>query len=349
MDGQAEYNQTELAQILVIEDRPTIARTLRDLLALNRYIVTLAYDWPTAELELTPQPPDLVIIDTHLPAYTSYQICTQIKENIQTSLVPVILVTDSYDQGEHLHSIAVGADDYICILSDSFLFEARVKALLQNKRRNDWLESAAHVIVTLARVAAARHTLSDGQIQRPGTYAVWLGSHLGLSPVELAAVNYGAIVQDVGILGVSEAILRKGYPLTLSERQQLERHTIIGEYIVQPLRMAPLIAPIVRSHHERWDGRGYPDGLAGEEIPLGARIVAVVNAFTTLTTPRLGAGSLDISAVRTHLQAGAGNRWDPSIIATLTDLLVSRDEPEQSLKMRAVNGYEYVHSSVAIN
>lgn len=206
----------------------------------------------------------------------------------------------------------------------------------QVRRQNSLLESPMLEIMQLARTAAARQSIRADQIQRIGTYAILFGRHLGLNPDELVALKWGAIAQDIGMIGVSEAILHKRMPLKSAERRQFERHTIIGEHSVQPLRMAPLIAPIIRSHHERWDGRGYPDELAGTAIPLGARVVALLNAFVNLTTPRPDGSVPDMPAVLTHLWAGADSRWDPALVDLLTYLLVDASTSEQCLKMKAV-------------
>lgn len=209
--------------------------------------------------------------------------------------------------------------------------------------QHNWLEPSERVVRSLVETVMATDPDTAEHLYRVGTYAVWFGQQLGLSPTEVVTLNYGALLHDIGKSGISPAILQKREPLTSVEKRHIEQHTIIGEYIVQPLRLGARIAPIIRHHHERWDGRGYPDGLAGEQIPLGARIVAIVDAFDALTTSHQGLSVLAIPSVITYLQAGAGRRWDAQLIAAFIQELTQvpqRAYPERNGKVRAVNDTE---------
>jgi putative two-component system response regulator len=146
-------------------------------------------------------------------------------------------------------------------------------------------------------------------------YASAIGERLGLPGDELTTLRYGALLHDVGKVGVDEAILRKAGPLTPAEYRMMQQHTIIGEQIVQPLHLAHGVAPIVRHHHERWDGSGYPDRLSNEAIPLGARIVAVADAFDAMTTQRPYNQVISFDEAMTRLCAGVGIYWDARIVA----------------------------------
>ena len=148
-----------------------------------------------------------------------------------------------------------------------------------------------------------------------------IGKRIGLNADQMLVLRYGALLHDVGKVGVDELIIRKGGPLTPAEYRVMQQHTLIGERIVQPLRMSPSVGPIVRYHHERWDGRGYPDGLAQESIPLGARIVAVADAFDAMTTTRPYNRAISIDEAAERLRAGAGIYWDPQVVAVFLDWL----------------------------
>jgi putative two-component system response regulator len=137
----------------------------------------------------------------------------------------------------------------------------------------------------------------------------------------VVAVRYGSILHDVGKIGISEAILRKPGSLTKKEWAEVREHPAIGARVVQSMRLARQIVPIVRSHHERWDGRGYPDGLKGEEIPIEARIVALVDAYDAMSTERSYRTALPPEVIRTELEQNAGKQFDPDLTALLLRLL----------------------------
>src|SRR5918912_2746678 len=230
--------------------------------------------------------PDLIILDVQLPDMDGYTVCDAIRHNSSTWQIPIIMVTVEGQRAARLQGIEAGADDYLEKPVDIQELEVRIRSLLRKKRRNDQLEQAEAVIFALARAVEAKDAYTEGHLQRLALYAVAIGERMGLSDEELVALRYGALLHDVGKVGVDEMIIRKGGPLTPAEYREMQQHTLIGERIVQPLRLAAAVSPIVRHHHERWDGRGYPDGLAAESIPLGARIVAVADAFDAMTTAR---------------------------------------------------------------
>src|SRR6185503_6953623 len=163
---------------------------------------------------------------------------------------------------------------------------ARVGAMMRIKRLTDQLESTDHMVFTLARTVAARDSDTDGHLKRMTEYSHALALALGCDADEARHIRYGGMLHDIGKIGVDEAVLKKRGPLTPAEMAEMRRHPEIGAGIVAPMRFASLVGPIVASHHERWDGDGYPRGLAGEDIPLGARIVAVVDGFDAMSSDR---------------------------------------------------------------
>jgi putative two-component system response regulator len=183
----------------------------------------------------------------------------------------------------------------------------------------DLIDGAA---LALARAVAAKDANTGGHLRRLAAYAQLVGQRLGLSPDALAVVRCGALLHDVGKIGVADAILQKPGRLTEDEYRQMQQHPIIGEQIVASLPVAELIAPIVRGHHERWDGRGYPDCLAGEAIHPGARIVAAIDAFDAMTAERAYSQPMTVDAAMICLRAGAGAQWDPDVVEALIDCLI---------------------------
>lgn len=309
--------------ILVVDDHYEVGLVLARLLELSGHSVEIVGDGTAALERISACPPDLVVLDVRLPDVDGYTICARLKQASETWRIPVILVT-AYDASEvRLRCIEAEADEYLQKPVDPDELELRVRALLRAKRRNDSLEHADDVIFALARAVEAKDSYTEGHLQRMAEYALVIGRRLGLGSAAMTALRYGALLHDVGKLGIDEVIIRKGGPLTPTEYVRMQQHPIIGERIVQPLHLAAAVAPIVRHHHERWDGRGYPDGLAGEAIPLGARIVAVADAFDAMTTQRPYNRICSFEEAKARLIAGAGIFWDPHIATMFAEWLRS--------------------------
>lgn len=308
-------------KIMVVDDNCEAGTALAALLELSDHSVQLFSTGRTALRAVEQFQPDLIILDVQLPDMDGYAVCDAIRKNPATWQIPIVMVTVEGQRAARLLGIEAGADDYLQKPVDVQELEVRIRSLLRKKRRNDQLEQAEAVIFALARTVEAKDAYTEGHLQRLALYAVAIGERMGLSHDELIALRYGALLHDVGKVGVDELIIRKGGPLTPAEYRTMQQHTVIGERIVQPLRMAPSVGPIVRYHHERWDGRGYPDGLAQEAIPLGARIVAVADAFDAMTTLRPYNRVLGVDEAAERLRAGAGIYWDPQVVAVFLDWL----------------------------
>ncbi|MEM8534224.1 MAG: HD domain-containing phosphohydrolase [Chloroflexota bacterium] len=313
----------EPGRILVVEDNPEMGQSLAALLEEFGHSVELVTNGSAALQRVCNQPPDLVVLDIQLPDVDGYTICTKIKQNPATWPIPVIMVTVRQEPAARLRAIEVEVDEYLLKPVDPRELEARVRVLLRMKRRNDHLEHAEDVIFALARAVEAKDPYTEGHLRRMEEVAVAIGMRLGIRGQQLVALRYGAILHDVGKVGIDEAIIRKRGPLTDEEYTQMKQHTIIGEQIVRPLRLSSLVSPIVRHHHERWNGQGYPDKLAGENIPLGARIVSIADAFDAMTTQRPYNRVLSIEEASNRIRAGAGIYWDPRLVVIFLGWLQS--------------------------
>lgn len=307
-DNDADY-------ILIVDDHIIMAEILASMLGESGYRSHIVTNGHSALEMVAAHPPDLILLDMCLPDIGGLDICARLKHQEATRLIPIIIITAEADRQAQLMTIAAGAEGYLQKPVDMQELDLRVRTLLHVKRRNDLLEPAENVIFALARTVEARDAYTEGHLQRLARYSVAIGERMGMSPSELTALRYGALLHDVGKIGIDETIIRKAGPLTADEYRVMQQHTLIGERIVAPLRMAAKVAPIVRGHHERWDGSGYPDGLAGETIPLGARVVAVVDAFDAMTTQRPYNHVLSAEEAVGRLLAGAGTSWDPRIVA----------------------------------
>jgi putative two-component system response regulator len=199
---------------------------------------------------------------------------------------------------------------------------ARVKSLVRLKRFTDELENAETVLCTLARSIEAKDPYTEGHCDRLSRYTVSLGETLGLSGEQLVALRRGGIVHDIGKVAVPEFVLLKPGPLDAAERKIMEQHTIAGERICAPLKTFRNVLPIIRSHHEKQDGSGYPDHLKGREIPLTARILQTVDIYDSLTTDRPYRKALSPgTAIELMWEETRRGWWDRELVGALQELL----------------------------
>ena len=272
--------------VLVVEDDNVNSAALVQLLRGQGYRAEAIGDGERALASIDRAAPDLVLLDVQLPGMSGFDVCRCIKQKPATRLIPVVLVT-GLDAREHrIAGIHAGADDLLTKPFDVEELNARVRSLLRLKRYTDDLDSAESVILSLALTVESRDAYTEGHCQRLASYAVALGAALGLGDAELAALHRGGYLHDVGKIAISDAVLQKPGKLTPSERAAIEQHPVIGEELCGSLRSLARVRPIVRHHHEQRDGSGYPDGLVGDDIPLLAQIVAIVDTYDAITTTR---------------------------------------------------------------
>jgi putative two-component system response regulator len=258
--------------------------------------------------------PALIVLDAQLPEAGALFACMHIKGTPLTREIPVLIVDWTLTPELRLKTIEAGADACFSLATERAEMRARARILLEERRRAAFSEPTESVVLSLAHAVAARDGLTGGHLARLGDEALLLGQRLGLDAQLRQALRYSAMLHDVGKIGIDDALLHKPGPLTADERRRIEAHPLIGERIVQPLRLAALVGPAIRGHHERWDGQGYPDRLVGEDIPYLARVVSVLDAFDAMTTPRLYAPTRSIREARKILRDGAGAQWDPTVV-----------------------------------
>jgi putative two-component system response regulator len=273
-------------RVIIVDDCPANVRLLTRQLAGDGYIVHTATNGDEALDLIAREQPDLVLMDVMMPRRDGFETCRALKQNASTRLIPVVLVTSLSDSRDKVRGLEAGADDFLTKPVNAIELRARVRSLLRLKRYTDDLESAEAVMLTLGETIEARDSYTDGHCQRLAKYAVTLGHVLGLDQDELAALEYGGFLHDIGKVGVPDALLLKPSSLTAEEQQRMQQHTIIGDRLCGGLRSLGRVRGIVRHHHERLDGSGYPDGLRGDAIPLLAQVIGVVDVYDALTTAR---------------------------------------------------------------
>ncbi len=274
------------AKVLVVDDMPENRALLQRLLAAQGYRVETASDGLSALRFIEKFSLDLILMDVQMPAPDGFEVCRLTKEHPATRLTPVVLITGLSDRDSRIRGIEAGADDFIQKPFDPYELTARVRSLLRLKQYTDELESAESVITSLALTVEARDAYTDGHCQRLAEYGVLLGAKIGLTEIERQALHRGGYLHDLGKIGIPDSILLKSSGLTPAEYEIMKRHTVIGETLCGNLRSLSLVRPIIRHHHERLDGSGYPDRLRGHEIPLLAQIIGIVDVYDAMTTDR---------------------------------------------------------------
>ncbi len=295
--------------VLVVDDIEGNALLLQSLLAPDRHTVRVAGDGGEALRLMREAPPDLVLMDVMMPLVDGFDACRAIKQDPRLRLIPVVLVTSLNDSASRLRGIDAGADDFVSKPFNAHELRARVRSLLRIKSYTDDLDNAESVIISLALTIEARDAATSGHCQRLAQYASALGRTLGLAEDEIAALTRGGFLHDVGKVGIPDAILLKRGPLTPDEYELMKTHTIIGDRLCGELRSLRTVRPIVRHHHERLDGSGYPDGLSGDAIPLLAQITGIVDVFDAMTTDRPYRAALATVQAVEELRKEAARGW----------------------------------------
>jgi putative two-component system response regulator len=308
--------------ILVADDNEANRELLSALLSAEGYEVVCVGDGRQALERMDGDFIDLALLDVVMPGRTGFQVCQAIKTKPETRLIPVVLFTGLNSDADRIHGILCGADDFLNKPINKQELLARVHSLLRLKHFTDELDNAEAVLFSLALTIEAKDPYTEGHCDRLSKYSVAMGEKLGLSEELRLALRRGGLIHDIGKLAVPEHILLKPGPLTPEERKIMEQHTIVGERICAPLRSFRNVLPIIRHHHEKQDGSGYPDGLKGGQVPQTARILQVTDIYDALTTDRPYRKALPLekafAIMREEVKRGW---WDGSLVDQL-ELLV---------------------------
>lgn len=325
--------------ILLVEDDLQTREVLAGLLGEFGDRVVSASSAEEALDVLNVMAPDLILTDVRLGAMNGIELCAHVKHDPRYEFTPVVILTALSDQESRVAGLAAGADDFFSKPVNFVELRTRVAALLRVKFLLDQLERAEAVITTLALTIEARDPYTGGHSDRLARYAVAIGQALGVDAPTLRALRMGGYLHDLGKVAVPDGVLLKPGRLDAQERQLIQAHSVAGADLVRGLRSLDLVRPIIRHHHERWDGSGYPDGLKGAAIPLGARIIAVVDVYDAVRTARPYKPALPYNeALSVLLGETDSGFWDPTIVEAFTDIL-------RDLEVRRPNGtaasYEY--------
>jgi len=310
-------------RVLVVDDDEAYRRLLDGMLRSRGFEVKTASDGWEGLAEFDRWQPDLVLLDVDMPGMSGFELCRAIKQRPDSRLTPVVLVTGLSATEDRIRGIEAGADDFLTKPVDRNELTARVRSLASLKAYTDELEQAEAVLFALARGIEGKDPYTEGHCERLADYSAILGRRMGLPPEQITALRRAGTVHDLGKVAVPDAILLKRGPLTPEEWAIMREHPVIGERICAPLKSFRLVLPIIRHHHERADGSGYPDGLRGMEIPMTARVLQVVDVYDALTTERAYKPALTAaSALDTLAEEVKRGWWDGDILAEFRKLLM---------------------------
>ncbi|TME33534.1 MAG: response regulator [Chloroflexi bacterium] len=308
-------------KVLVVDDVAANRELLQGHLDDLGYEVREARDGIEALEAVAAEEPDLILLDIDMPRLDGIAVCEQLKAHPIRRLIPIVILTASNDRGTKLRGIAAGADDYLSKPFDSKELLIRTKVLLRQRALNQRLDATEGVLFALARAVEARDRHTIHHAERVGRYAEAMGAAQGLSHEDGELLYHGGVLHDLGKIAIPDAILLKPGPLTAAEFGTMRQHSIEGERICLSLRSVAHYLPIIRHHHERVDGTGYPDHLAGSDIPIGARITAIADGWDAMVSDRPYRAGLDEDEALRRLRQGAGTQWDAGLVRVFVDLL----------------------------
>jgi putative two-component system response regulator len=312
------------ATILVADDNQMNRDLLRALLEKEGYRVICAGDGNQALHIIREKQVDLVLLDVIMPGRTGFEVCLSIKSRPETRFIPVVLVTGLTSVGERIEGFQSGADDFLSKPVNKQELLARTRSLLRLKEYTNELENAEAVLFSLALSIESKDPYTKGHCDRLSEFSVALGRRLGLPHEQSIALRRAGVVHDIGKIAVPEHILAKAGPLTADEWAIMKQHPIVGERICAPLRSFGLVLPIIRHHHEKLDGSGYPDGLKGNQIPLTARILQITDIYDALVTDRPYREALSHEIAIETMRAEAELGWWDSCLIDELEALISQ-------------------------
>ncbi len=306
--------EIEGASLLIVEDDPAMLIAFRDILEGSGYSVSTAANGQDALALLKDVEPALIMSDISMPGMDGIELYKAVRQRPNGAAIPFIFVTARGTREDIFAAKALGVDDYITKPVTSHELLAAVRARLQ---RTDelmlvQLKAVLRAMANAIETRAGEYTLRH--VEAVNAYAQALGLELGWEQDNLEALEFGAILHDVGKIGVPEKVLSKTGPLNDAEWAEMRMHTVYGAHMIEGNPYLDQALPVVRHHHERWDGGGYPDGLAGEDIPIGARLLAVADTFHAMTSDRPYRAAMSPQEAFEEILAQSGRQFDPEMV-----------------------------------
>jgi putative two-component system response regulator len=329
-------NKPSKADILVVDDDPGVQKMMRRILVRSAYTVRIADGGQDAFDKIAARIPDLIILDLSMPGIDGFEVAAHLKGKPETCDIPILLITGLDTSKNHVKALDLGANDFLSKTADQKEILARVRSHLKIKQLNDKLkayqesleeivalrtgqlkDASLEVIWRLTAASEYRDNETGAQIKRMSHYSAAIAKKMGLAKKTTETILYGAPMHDIGKIGIPDRILLKPDKLDAVEWEIMKKHTIMGGNILKGskigfVRMGAMIA---LTHHEKWDGSGYPHGLKGNQIPLAGRIVALADVFDALTSERPYKKAFPIEKAHQIIARGSGQHFDPDVVA----------------------------------
>ena len=318
------------AKILVVDDEATNLQMLRHVLQ-DDYRLVFAKDGTRAlELALS-EHPDLVLLDIMMPGMTGYEVCEALKRDARTRHIPVIFITAMSDTDDEAKGFAVGGVDYLTKPASPAIVKARVRTHLSLVQVDELRDTRLEIIRRLGLAAEFKDNETGMHVIRMSYISRILGQAAGLGPADVENLFNAAPMHDIGKIGIPDAVLLKKGALTPEEWAVMRTHAQIGADILgtHPPGLMQVASEVAITHHEKWDGSGYPHGLAGTAIPISGRIAAIADVFDALTSERPYKAAWTVEAAMGLLRAQSGKHFDPALVtlfeANLPEILAVKE------------------------
>ncbi len=317
--------------LIVDDDRLTLA-TAQKLLE-EKYKVVAVNSGKQAFKYLERHMPDLILLDINMPEIGGFEVMETLQKDARWSKIPVIFLTADRSAETEIECFRVGACDYIAKPFEPNIMLSRIKSTIEldgyrkdlqrrlDEKTKEMERITIQAIMTVANTVDAKDDYTKGHSMRVAAYSELLAQRLGWSDEEIQNIYYVAMLHDVGKIGVPDAVLNKPFKLTDLEFRLIKGHTLVGAEILNDFKMFPNVSVGAKYHHERYDGKGYPEGLRGESIPLVARVIGLVDSYDAMTSNRVYRRRLNDDVVMQELERGKGTQWDPELVDIFVGLI----------------------------
>ena len=317
--------------LIVDDDRLTLA-TAQKLLE-SEYKVVAVNSGSQAYKYLERHTPDLILLDINMPEIGGFEVMETLQKNSRWKKIPVIFLTADRSAETEIECFRVGANDYISKPFEPNILLSRTKSTIEldgyrkdlqrrlDEKTKEMERVTIQAIMTVANTVDAKDDYTKGHSMRVAAYSELLAQRLGWPEEEIQNIYYVAMLHDVGKIGVPDAVLNKPFRLTDLEFRLIRGHTLVGAEILNDFKTFPNISVGAKYHHERYDGKGYPEGLKGESIPLVARVIGLVDSYDAMTSNRVYRRRLNDEVVMAELEKGKGTQWDPELVDIFVQLI----------------------------
>lgn len=303
--------------LLLVEDNEVLREGLREILSFEGFNVVTSGNGIEALEQMTTISPDLILSDISMPEMDGYTFFKQVRSTASWVAIPFIFLSARTDKTDVMAGKNLGAEDYLTkpVGRDELVTAVRSRLVRSRQLQMAQLQQAYEASLTaLANAIDLRDQYTRGHVERVTSISLTLAHYLGWQERRLEQLRFGAILHDIGKIHIQESTLLKTTPLTEAEWAEIRRHPVMGADMIKDIPYLAPAVPVIRHHHERWDGRGYPDGLAGENIPIAARIVALADAFDAMTSKRSYSKSRELEEAHQEIIRCSGSQFDPKMV-----------------------------------